>query len=91
MSKATYRTKDGQADYRFSIEYESGIGYRAYIDSQPNYGYRDASEHATHRLGIHSRPYVCWTGTLRSESEARQVAAKWADSTQEYIKTGKRF
>lgn len=86
-----YRTKDGKADYGFSIERQTTGSYIIYIVSQPNYGSRDTSMHATHRLGGGDRRYVCWAGTLNTEEEARQVAALWADSTQEYIRSGRRF
>lgn len=86
-----YRTKDGRADYKFSIEQHPSDGYRVFIDGQPSYGFRDSSAHATHRLSDGSRKYVCWTQPIRSETDARKVAAAWADATQEYIKTGRRF
>jgi hypothetical protein len=86
-----YRTKDGQADYGFSFEPRLFGGYRIYILSQPPYGDRDTSLHATHRLRDGSRYYVCWTGRLRSEDDARRVAALWAECTQDYIKHGRRF
>jgi len=86
-----YRTKDGQADYRFSFEQMVDGAWRAYIENQPCYGTRDTGAHPTHRLSDGDRKYVCWTTALRSEQEARRVAALWADSTQEYIRTGVRF
>jgi hypothetical protein len=86
-----YRTKDGLADYGFSFECQRDGTIRAYISSQPSYGSRDSSLHATHRLSDAGRHYICWTDPLWSEEAARQVAALWADSTQEYIKTGRRF
>jgi hypothetical protein len=86
-----YRTKDGLADYGFLIERQADGFYRAYIVSQPSYGSRDANLHATHRLPDGSRYYVCWTGRLKTEQQARQVAALWADATQKYIKHGRTF
>lgn len=87
-----YRTRDGRADYVFSFEQQSNGSWRAYIVSQPSYGLlRDKDCHTTHRLTDGGRHYVCWTNELRSLSELRQVAALWADSTQNYIRTGKRF
>ncbi len=86
-----YRTKDGRADYGFSIERQPDGSYRAYIVSHPSYGRRDTSLHVTHRLQDGSRYYVCWTNRLETEQQARQVAALWADATQEYIKHGRRF
>lgn len=91
MSRSYYRTKDGKADYYFSFEQEADGEWRAYILSQPGYGPRDTGAHPTHRLRSGGRYYVCWDHPLRSEREARQVAALWADKTQEYIRTGSRF
>lgn len=86
--KIKYRAKGG-FDYEFTFTWTPQLnGWRVYIDRQPGYGNRNASEVATHRLGTNSRPYVCWTTPLRSYEDARQVAALWADSTQQYIATG---
>lgn len=82
-----YRTKDGQADYRFSIELRSN-GYRVYILEQPSYRGRSESAWKTHRLSHGSPKYICWTERIRSEEEAKAIAANWADRTQEYIRTG---
>lgn len=86
-----YRTKDGLADYGFAFSRMSAGFYRVYIVSQPSYGFRDTSVHATHRLTDGDRRYICWTGVLRTEEQARAVAAAWADRTQEYIVSGKSF
>ena len=86
-----YRTKDGLADYGFSLERQSDASWRAYIDSAPGYGLRSSDQHSTHRLRDGNRWYVCWTGRFQTETDARNVAALWADRTQRYIRTGKRF
>lgn len=87
-----YRTRDGRADYGFSIERQADGTYRPYIASQPSYGSRATGAHETHRLsGDSGRKFVCWNRALRSEEEARSVAALWADATQNYIRTGERF
>ena len=86
-----YRTRDGRADYAFSFERQGNGTYRIYIEDQPSYGSRVSSLHATHRLFDRGRYYVCWAGVLRTEAQARQVAALWADSTQRYIRFGTRF
>jgi hypothetical protein len=89
--KVIYRTKDGQADYGFSIERQPSGNHRVYIDAQPSYRGRSSDGHSTHRYTEGGRNFVCWTEPVRSESEAKQVAAKWADSTQDYIKRGENF
>lgn len=91
VKRAKYRTKDGRADYGFSIEQLPDSTWRAYIESQPSYGERDRGGHPTHRLSDGTRMYVCWTQPLKTEEDARTIAALWADATQEYIRTGKRF
>ena len=86
-----YRTKDGAADYGFSIEPQSDGTWRAYIASQPSYRNRPDDAHATHRLSDNSRKFVCWTTSLKSKSEAERIAGLWADKTQEYIRSGQKF
>jgi hypothetical protein len=83
-----YRTQDGKADYGFVFTRLAGGTYRIYIASQPGYGLMPCGVHASHRLLDGPRHYVCWTGVLRTEEQARQVAALWADKTQSYIRFG---
>ena len=91
MGRLFYRTSDGVADYCFSFEGEADGSFRAYIVDQPSYGARDTGLHATHRLTNAGRYYVCWDRPLQSVEDARRVAALWADATQEYIRSGRRF
>ena len=89
MHTASYRTRDGRADYRFGFTEWSDGTWRVYILSQPSYGRQSASAYATHRLsdgGPHY--YICWTGALHSLEQAKHVASLWADRTQQYIRTG---
>lgn len=87
-----YRTKDGQADYGFSFEQQPDRSWRAYIINQPSYRGRPDDSHTTHRLiSSDGRRYVCWSTTLQSLEQAKTVAARWADATQAYVATGKRF
>jgi len=86
-----YRTKDGQADYSFNIERQRDGTWRPYIERQPSYQGRADDGHVTHRLSDGPRKYVCWDAPLRTEAEAKSVAALWADMTQKYIRTGSRF
>lgn len=91
--RTKYRTKDGMADYQFLfVNMDDGSGWRAYIESQPSYRGRDAGGHQTHRLtDSGGRRYVCWKGVVQTLDGMKQIAALWADCTQEYIRTGKRF
>ena len=89
--KVYYRTKDGRADYGFEVEQKSDGSWRPYITRQPSYRGRDTGAHPTHRLSDSKGKYVCWTKQLKSEQEARRVAAAWADKTQDYIRTARGF
>ena len=91
MTILFYRTTDGRADYKFSFERQSGGDWIPFILSQPSYGSRDTDLHPTHRLIDTGRYYVCWTDPLRTLSDAKRVAALWADATQNYIRSGTRF
>jgi len=89
--RSYYRTTDGAADYFFIFEEQPGDMWQAYIEAQPSYRGRPTDAHSTHRLSDGNRRYICWTTPLGSLEEAKQVAALWADKTQEYIRTGKGF
>jgi hypothetical protein len=86
-----YKTKDCQANYRFTFEHQSNSTWRVYIFSQPSYRGRSEGANETHRLTDGGRKYICWTTPIRSLPDAKKVAAAWADKTQEYIRTGARF
>lgn len=86
-----YRTRDGAADYKFSLEKQRNGTWRAFIEKQPSYRGRATDAHSTHRLPTRGRTYICWTSPLRSLEEAKRVAALWADKTQQYIRTGSGF
>lgn len=84
-----YRTQDALTDYTFAFQEQSDASWRAYIVKQPDYGSRPTGLHATHRLvDDDGRYYVCWTDPLWSITDAKRVAALWADATQFYIKNG---
>jgi len=86
-----YRTSDGAADYHFSVEEQSDGTWRVYIMDQPSYRGRATDAHSTHRLSDGGRKYICWTRSLSTLAEAKQVASLWADKTQDYIRTGSGF
>ncbi len=89
--RSNYRTSDGETDYCFSFEEQSDGTWLPFIKHQPSYRGRATDAHSTHRLSKWGRKYVCWTRSLRSLDEAKQVAALWADATQRYIRTGSGF
>lgn len=86
-----YRTRNGRSDYKFRIAQIPGVGYRVHILDQPSYGSRDTGAHPTHRLKDSRGRYICWAGRIKTNKEARQVAAAWADKTEDYILRGERF
>ena len=88
ITNTKYRTSDGLADYVFDFAQIAG-GWRGYIVSQPDYGTRQTSMAATHRLFASGRHYICWDRPLQTLDNAKGVAALWADATQEYIRSGR--
>jgi hypothetical protein len=87
----SYRTQNGRTIYKFRLKQPPCGGYRIYILNRPSYGSRDASSLITHRLSDSHGDYVCWTERLSSREAALQVAAVWADKTEDYILRGQRF
>src|SRR5213083_1098696 len=85
-----YTTSNGNT-YEFSFERQSDGSIRAYIDRQPSYGSRDTDPHKIHRNKDGERYYVCWDRPLRSMSDAKEVAAGWAQRTDRYIRSGVSF
>lgn len=86
-----YRTRDGEADYAFSLEQLTDGTWRAYIRQQPGYRGRPSDAHSTHRFGLGVRPYVCWSEPLRTLDDALNVARAWSERTQDYIKYSRSF
>jgi hypothetical protein len=80
----------GGVDFTFRFVWlPSTDTWRVYVERQPSYESRNAGAHATHRLGLPDRPYICWTDRLTSYEDALAVAALWADATQRYIAFGR--
>ena len=90
MSHAIYRSVDGTSYFAFSYE-RHGNEVRIYIDLQPSYGDRATGAHETHRYTDGRRKYICFTGAIQTESDARAVAEAWAERTLTYIRTGQSF
>lgn len=86
-----YRTRSGRFYFHFSFEKAWPGGWTIYITSQPAYGGRPEDGHSTHRYGIGSRPYICWTGSLYHMGDAKRVAQAWAEKTEKYILYGEKF
>ncbi|MDR1189703.1 MAG: hypothetical protein LBK95_20000 [Bifidobacteriaceae bacterium] len=83
-----YRAFPTRRDYSFTFEHANGGGWIVYINNSPDYRGRASGSVASHRLGIGTRPYICWDSAIETLSQAQGVAALWADSTENYIATG---
>lgn len=90
-----YRTKDNSKDYYFDIVRMRNGSYRIYIEYQPSYRSRNNSGHNTHRYYDENRcqHYICVKESLRPRTfkHALNWAKEWAENTEKYIKTGRRF
>lgn len=85
MAVMSYQTKDGLADYGFSIEFQPDEGWRAYIVFQPFHQAHDDSPQLPYQaIGHNGRRYVNWSPKLGSLGDAKTVAALWAELIQRY-------
>jgi len=88
MTVMDYRTRDGLADYGFSIDYEPRRGWRVYIIFQPfHQGHDDNLQLPYQSIDDNGRRYVDWPDKLDSPGDARVVAALWAEVAQHYQHT----
>jgi hypothetical protein len=91
FSPATYRTKDGNAFYKFRYV-DIGGNYEIDIVEQPSYRHRDTSAHVIHRLpSVRGGEKICISSgheptTLEG---AKKISMQWAELTHVYITTGK--
>lgn len=86
MAVMDYRTQDGLAEYGFSIEFESDVGWRVYIIFQPFLQGHDDSQQLPYQSidDRNGRRYVNWASKLDSMGEAKTVAELWAELIQRY-------
>jgi len=90
MAVMDYRTQDGLADYGFSIEFQSDIGWRAYIIFQLSHqGHDDSLPLPYQSIDHNGRCYVNWPARVANLGEAKTVAALWAELIQRYQCTEK--
>jgi len=83
-----YRTRDGLADYGFSIEFHSDAGWRVYIIFAPSpQGHHDGLDLPYQSIDCDGRRYVDWSSKLDSLGEAKTVAALWAELAQRQQRT----
>lgn len=92
MTVMNYRTRDGLAGYGFSIEFQSGRGWRVYIIFLPFMHDQDDSLHLPYQsTDDNGRRYVNWSGKIDSLGEAKTVAELWAELVQNYLHTQERI
>jgi hypothetical protein len=85
MTVMAYRTRDGLADYGFSIDYQPGMGWRVYIVFRPlHQSQEDGLLLPYQAIDEDKRYYVDWSGKLDSLGDAKTVAALWAELAQGY-------
>jgi len=79
MAVMDYRTQDGLADYGFSIEFQSDVGWRVYIIFEPFHQSHDDSLKSPYQsIDGDERRYVDWSPKLDNLGEAKTVASLWA-------------
>ncbi len=78
MTVMEYRTRDGLADYGFSLEFQSNIGWRVYIIFQPLH-LRHGDSLPYQVIDANGRSYVNWSAKLDNLGEAKLVAGLWAE------------
>lgn len=89
MVVMAYRTQDRLADYGFSIEFRSDVGWRVYIVFLPYQ--QNLDEHPLLpylSIDRDERRYVDLSGKIDSLGEARTVAELWAEITQSHLRAG---
>jgi hypothetical protein len=88
MAVMDYRTRDGLAEYGFSIEFRSTVGWRVYIIFEPfRQGCSDSLKLPYQSIDRDGRRYVDWSSKLDGLGEAKTVAALWAELAERYQRT----
>ena len=88
MTVMDYRTRDGLAEYGFSIDFEPARGWRVYIILQPFHQGRDDSLSLPYQtIDCNGRRYVDWPEKLDSLGDAKTVAGLWAEEAHRYQRT----
>jgi len=95
MTVMSYRTRDGLADYGFSIEFDPRKGWQIYIIFEPFHA-GSTTGSTTGSTNSATLPYqsvedgrrrVDWSSKLDTLKEAKTVAALWAELAQRYQRT----
>jgi len=86
MSVMDYRTRDGLADYGFSIEFDADTGWQVYIVFEPLYEGDRSGPNLPHQAIDHrGRRYIDWPSKVENLGEARTIAALWAELIHHYL------
>ncbi len=92
MAVMDYQTRDGLAEYGFSIEFQSDAGWQVYIIFEPfRQGRNDSLGLPYQSIDRDGRRYVDWSSKLDSLGEAKMVAELWAELAERYWRTGTRL
>jgi hypothetical protein len=84
MAVMAYRTRDGLADYGFSIEFKQDTGWHIFIMFDPFCKGDDRPSLPYQSLDDDGRRYVDWPSKLDSLGDAKAVAQLWAELAQSY-------
>jgi hypothetical protein len=85
MTVMDYQTRDGLADYGFSIEFRPDIGWRVYVVFLPISESCDGATLLPYQsVDPDGRRYIDWAGKITSLGDAKTVAALWAELIQRY-------
>jgi len=83
MTVVDYHTRDGLAEFGFSIEFRSNIGWRVYIIFDPfSWGNPQGMDLPYQSVDHAGRRYVNWSSRVDTLGEARTVAEIWAELVQ---------
>jgi hypothetical protein len=78
-----YRTKDGSAEFGFSIEFKLGVGWRVYIILDPfHQNHTDNFDLPYQSIDRDERRYVSWAAKVDSLGDAKTLAGVWAELVQ---------
>jgi hypothetical protein len=88
MAVMDYMTRDGLAEYGFSIEFQSDVSWRVYIIFESFRQNRNDSRGLPYQsIDRDGRRYVDWPSKLDGLGEAKTVAALWAELAERYQRT----
>ncbi|MFL6146526.1 MAG: hypothetical protein ACJ72I_03240 [Pseudonocardiaceae bacterium] len=90
MAIVEHRTRDGLADYGFSLEFQPGVGWRVYIMFVPFREHENSMGLPYQALDNDGRRYVEWGPKLENLGDAKTIASLWAELTERYQRSRER-